>query len=144
MMNFKKDLEFGNFYELELLKYIDYDKYIQSEGNFKPYDLKIYKNEKITRYEVKADRITHYTNNITIEYECYNKPSGITTTKAKYYGYFVVKPNKTYDLYIIPVKKIKKYIEQKTYSKELSGGQNNLSKFYLFHKNKFEKYKINF
>ena len=142
-MNFKKDLQFGQSYELELLKHIPHDKYIQAQGNFKAYDLKIYKDGKISRYEVKSDRITHYTNNITIEYECYKKPSGITTTRAKHYAYFVVKPNNTYDLYIIPVKKIKKFIEQKEYRKELSGGNYNSSKFYLFHKSKFEKYKKN-
>ena len=142
-MNFKNDLEFGQSYELELLKYIDYDKYIQSQGKFKPYDIKIYKNDKITRYEVKSDRITYYTGNITIEYECFNNPSGIATTRAKYYAYFVVKPNNSYDLYIIPVKKIKQYIERKKYLKISSGGDYHLSKFYLFNKSKFQKYKKN-
>ena len=142
-MNFKNDLDFGNKYEIELLKYLDYDKYIQSKGKFKPYDLKIYNNNKITRYEVKADRMTHYTGNIAIEYDCFNKPSGITTTRASYYAYFVVKPNNEYDYYIIPVKKIKKYITEKKYKRNITGGDYNLSKFYLFEKAIFEKYKKN-
>ena len=141
-MDFKKDLEFGNYYELELLKYLEYDKYKQSQGNFKPYDIKIYRGDKKIRYEVKADRITYKTGNIAIEYECFNKPSGITTTKSKYYSYFIIYPNKNYDLYIIPVKELKKSITENKYKRILSGGFKNMSNFYLFDKNIFEKYKI--
>ncbi len=142
-MVFNDDLKFGNYYELELLKYIDCDSYIKKTGYFKEYDIKIYKNNKSVKYEVKADRITYYTKNIAIEYECSNKVSGVITTKAKYYAYFVINPNNDYELYIIPVKKIIKYIMKNKYKKILTGGDNNKSKFYLFDENLFLKYKKN-
>ena len=131
-MNFKKDLEFGHKYELELLKHIDHDNYLISTGIFKPYDIKFFKDDKCIRYEVKADRLTIKTNNIAIEFECSNKPSGITTTRAKYYAYFVIKPNEEYDLYIIKTKYIKECIKNKLYKRIVKGGDNYTSRMYIF------------
>ena len=137
---FSSDLEFGNSYEMKLLEHIDYDEYFISKGNFKPYDIKILKDKKYIRYEVKADRLAYKTNNIAIEYECSEKPSGINTTRAKYYAYFIVKPNDLYDLYIVPVKNINELIKDEKYKKIVSGGYLFKSKMYLFDLNLFSKY----
>lgn len=137
---FIKDLKFGQKYE-QLLTTI-----IENQGfeycNNKDYDVKLIKNDKEILYEVKCDRFTHKTNNICIEYECRNKPSGITTTKSNYYAYFVIKPNNDYDVYIIPVKSILKRIKNKKYKYIINGGDNKLSKFYLFNKSCFDKFQI--
>jgi hypothetical protein len=143
--NFKADLEFGEKYQGELLKYVGvYEKHEMAEGYFKEYDLKIYKKKGIEliekTYEVKADRFGCKTGNIAIEYMSSNKPSGITTTQANYWAIFLVNKDE-YELYIIPTKRIRSKIENKQFKRDLklAGGKNNC---YLFDKSIFDKYKI--
>jgi len=143
MNKFKKDLEYGIYFETELLKHIPYKSFEQSVGNFKPYDIKIYKrNGFISTYEVKADRQINIHGNICIEYECRNKPSGITTSTAKYWAIFEVITMDKYALYKIPRKRILKDIENEKYKRECKGGDNMASKLYLFDKNLYKKYII--
>lgn len=143
--NFKADLEFGEKYQEELLKYIgDYENYEMSKGYFKEYDLKIYKKKGLEliekTYECKADRFGWRTNNICIEHKCSNKPSGINTTTANYWAIFLVN-NDEYELYIIPTKRIRTNILNKKFKRDLKLA-NGKCDCYLFDKNIFEKYKI--
>jgi hypothetical protein len=137
---FWKDLKFGQKYEKLLCTMI------QNEGfafcNTKDYDVKMIENGHDIFYEVKTDRFTHSTNNLCIEFEFNGKPSGISTTKANYYAYFVVKPNDDYDVYIIPVKSINKRIKKEEFKRVIYGGDKKMSKFYLFDKICFEKFLI--
>jgi hypothetical protein len=139
---FKKQLAFGQIYEKKLLNHIECDTYIIKEGLFCDYDLKTYTNGVKTKYEVKADKFTYKTNNIVIEYMCYNKPSGISLTRADYYAYFVVKPYDLYDLYIIPVPKIKELIDNGAYKRILKGGDKMLSFMYVFDIEIFKEFKV--
>ena len=142
-MGFNNDLKFGEFYQQELVKVMGMENYEMAKGNFKDYDIKeiITDNNKVRYWEVKADRRTYDTNNLCIEFECNKKPSGITTSTANYYAYFVIHPgNKIYDLYIIPTKRIRREIEKETYKRILNGGDGWKSKFYLFDINVFNKY----
>ena len=141
-MNFKNDLKFGKKYEMELLKYLDYNIYETKDGLFKEYDLKININQKSITYEVKADRLTYITNNIAIEYECSKKDSGISTTKSDFYAYFIIKPNDNYDLYIIPTEDIKTFIKENKFIRIVNGGDNYNSKMYLFNVNIFKNFII--
>lgn len=137
---FYSDLKNGQEYELKLLNHIPYIKYIQSQGCFKEYDLKIYhKSKRYNTYEVKSDKQINIYGNICIEYMCRNKPSGITTTKARYWAIFECK-DALYTLYIIPSKIIREYIEKKKYKRDCDGGDNKASKLYLFDKNLFKEY----
>jgi hypothetical protein len=144
--NFKADLEFGEKYQVELLKHLpEYEKYEMAEGYFKDYDLKIYKKKGLEliekTYEVKADRFGYKTGNICIEHKCSNKPSGINTTTANYWAIFIVNHDE-YELYIIPTKRIITKIENKEFKRDLklAGGKTDC---YLFDKTVFDKYKIN-
>lgn len=141
--NFKKDLCFGNKYEIKLLEYIDYDRYKQALGNFKYYDIKIYKNNEIFRYEVKADRMAYKTNNLCIEFYHTGKPSGISTTKADFWAIFVINPLNSNEetLYIIPTQIIKDMIENKEYKSQMRG-RDYVNEFYLFNIKLFDLYKI--
>jgi hypothetical protein len=140
---FLEQLKKGEKYELELLKHIPHLKYQKMDGNFKPYDLKIYHKEKrYNTYEVKTDYQIHLYNNIAIEYECNNKPSGITTSTARYWAIFETF-DEGYKLYIIPRKIIMKFIENKKFHKNVIGGDMNKSKLYLFNKQLFNEYIIN-
>lgn len=140
MEKFYTDLANGQSYELKLLNHIDHYKYKQSQGYFKEYDLKIYhKKNKYNTYEVKSDKQINIYGNICIEYECYNKPSGISTSKARYWAIFEPKGT-LYTLYIIPSKIIRDYIENKKYHRECKGGDYYASKLYLFDKKIFKEY----
>lgn len=126
-MNFLNDLRFGNKYEKEFCNIMKLDKYMISEGNFKYFDVLDEKNN-IT-YEIKADRQTFKTKNIAIEIECNKKPSGLMTTDADNWVYFVVKDNDEYDMYIIPTDKLRELIKDN--KKVIYGGDNRKSKIHL-------------
>lgn len=131
-MAFRKDLLFGNKYEQELINVLKPENYKIMKGYHKEYDIEIYENNETILYEVKADRLAYTTNNLCIEYECNAKPSGITSTTADNYAYFITKPNDEYDLYIIPVAVIRDGITQTKYKRKMKGGNGYRSNFYLF------------
>ena len=98
------------------------------EGAFKPWDFKY----DGVPYEVKSDRYGWRTNAMAIEFICSGKPSGITTTEAKDWFYFMMNPNTQQPVcgMRIPVKRLRKYIADK---KPLikTGGDNGASHFYI-------------
>ena len=128
-MPFKQDLLLGEKYQTKLLDIIEYDNYEMATGNFKPWDVKIEFCSDTITFEVKADRKATTTNNIAIEYQCNNKPSGISTTEADYWAYFLVGTN-TY--YLIPTSTIRTAIENKKYTRIVNGGDGFRSSMYLF------------
>lgn len=101
---FYKDLNFGKKYENLLLNYIEYEEFEMAEPNikFSDWDVKTINNSTITKYEVKASRISYSSGYIFLEYTHRYKNSGILTTKSDYYAYFVVKSENEHDLYLIP------------------------------------------
>jgi hypothetical protein len=142
MNKFQSDLLFGQRYERILMNHIPYRSFVIENGYFPDYDVKVYKkNGSKSTYEVKADRQINIYSNICIEYMCNNKPSGISTSKAKYWAIFEPK-GENYILYKIPSKIIRKYIEEQKYFKNVIGGDNKASKLYLFKKDLFKDYII--
>lgn len=142
MNKFNFDLQIGNHFEDELLKHIDYDSYERPEGYFPYYDFKFkIENDYIT-CEVKADLFINKTNNIAIEYECRNKPSGINISTAEYWAIFEYITKEKYKLYIIPSSIIKENIKNKKYSGNVNGGDEKASRLYLFNKDLFKDYVI--
>ena len=139
-MGFRKDLAFGNDYEMLFVEkyHSDGNKIDMPKGCFKLYDVCV----DGVKYEVKADRQTHKTRNIAIEYECSGKGSGITTTTADFYAYFIVIPNGMYHLYMIPTFILRKYISEEKYFRIVSGGDGWRSKMYLFNISVFERYLV--
>ena len=138
-MNFKADLQFGQLYERIFIERENMTNYKISEGNFKPYDI-INLDDNI-KYEIKSDRMAFKTNNMCIEYICNKKLSGISTTEADYYIYFVI-TNDDYDIYKIPVEKIKSLINDKSKKiKSVKGGDNYKCQLYLISLNEFSEYK---
>ena len=135
MNKFQNDLKFGSIYERETLKYFDYDDY--KFNNDYRFDIIFNDNLKV---EVKADRLAHKTNNICIEFKYNNNDSGINKTESSRYFYYIIKPDNTYDIYNISVKKIKKYILKEKYKKIVNSGDK--AKSYLFDLSVFEKYKL--
>ena len=120
---FVKDLETGKVYENKALQLIQkkYPKAFIQDGYFLEWD--IYIPELDMGVEVKSDAQYKKTGNFYVEYECNDKPSGIATTKAKYYYIYLDK------LYILKTEDLKdkcrKYLNTK---KDKKGGDNMASK----------------
>jgi hypothetical protein len=115
MTNFLNDLSFGKKYENLLATYLQpfYTNINKIEGKFKDY------------YMICDN----------------NKESGITSTKADFYAYFIIKNLDEYDLYIIPTEDIKTKIKNKDYKRTVKGGDGWRSQMYLFDLKVFENYK---
>ena len=141
-MPFQSDLLLGKKYEVMLLDYLDKDEYTEvefaPEKRFVEWDVKLKSGVLEAKYEVKADRLSAKTGNLCIEYECSGQPSGISTTQADYYAYFVIHASH-HDLYLIPVERIKSLVAQGAY-KKLNGGDGYRSRFYLIPKAVFAEY----
>ena len=147
MSKFLNQLKNGNVYEIRSLMYLEHDTYEQKKGKFKPYDLIITKDGKTCKIEVKSDRQAGKTGNMAIEYECNDKPSGITSTEADYYIYFIIYADDIQndglpreECYKIPIKEL---IEISKKCCKVRGGDGNRSRMYLVHKSLVQKYLIN-
>jgi hypothetical protein len=106
-MGFNNDLKFGQKYEKLSLEYFEYKKVDFPKGKFKPYDFILDDNIKV---EVKSDRLGYKTGNIAIEYYCGDKESGITSTEANYWMYFIIYPDKV-DCYKFPISDLRELIK---------------------------------
>jgi len=82
---FHRDLARGKQIENKVLSLIrkKYPKSFIQDGYFKYWDIFI--PELGVGVEVKSDEKSKYTNNIVIEVNFNNKPSALSTTKAKYW-----------------------------------------------------------
>jgi hypothetical protein len=142
MSSFREDLKFGEKYQKRLLEIIEWEESEMSKGKFKPYDCWIVNSDKEKVYfEVKADRKTQSTGNIAIEFECSGEPSGITTTQADYWAYFI---HGTKDYFLIPTDELRARIAAKKYTKEVNGGDGWRSRMYLFPGSEFECFRDNY
>ena len=131
-MSFENDLQ----YELDTLEYVykaipkDFQIF-KLDGKFLHYDLVMVSNltGSITTLEIKTDRMASKTGNITIEYQCNNYLSGISTSKANVWIYQIEHKNIIQQLWILKSDLID-YIEK--YSpKKISGGDKKSAKMYL-------------
>ena len=140
-MTFNSDLKFARLYENLLLNYIHEDfeeaEFCPDNSLFNEWDVKVSKGNYVCKYEVKADRWANKTGNIFIEYENNNRPSGISTTQADIYAYFVVKNSNDADCYLIPVKFIRTLIESGDYKKITQCGDGMRVKGFLMPLNRF-------
>jgi len=137
---FANDLALGHKYEdIFVEKYLGSPEGLdRPAGNFSGYDF----SHNGVRYEIKCDRRCTATGNFCIEAQCNGVPSGISTTQAHYYGYFVILPDGGYHLYKIPTVEIMQMIVDKKYSKGMKGGDGWRSYFYLFPKELFSQYQV--
>ena len=135
---FKEQLSQGHKYELESLKYLEYDTYEHDKQYRKEYDLIIIKDGEKIKIEVKSDRQASKTGNLAIEYECSNKPSGINATEADYWIYFIVFEDHD-ECYKIPIEDLRDLIKN---CRKVCGGDGMRSRLYLLPKSKCVKYLI--
>jgi hypothetical protein len=100
-------------------------KYDLEEGILKG-ETKFHEMLSKKKIEVKYDRMTRKTGNVYIEYESRNKPSGIRTTQADYWTYFVHDD----ECFTISVKRLKVKLA-KLKPPKIPGGDNNTSMGFL-------------
>ena len=135
---FKKDLKRGKVHEEFVLNVIKskYEKAFIKDGYCKEYD--IYVPEMNFGVEVKSDEKSKYTNNIVIEIEFNEKPSALSTTKAKYW---VIYDGYNYNWFLTD--KIKDCIKDNKlkYVEFIGNGDTKSKKAYLIKKNILYKYK---
>lgn len=108
-MNFTQDLAFGKTWEETAARLVGGTITLPPKGCFKPYDF----ISDGVKYEVKADRLAYKYggNTMFIEFECSGQPSGISTTEADVWMYFMVHPSGSYKCYSIPVSELRKNCE---------------------------------
>ena len=142
MGNWTADLALGTSgEELAISLYVFADMVKCPKKRFKEWDfgLKNHKeDEEYTYFECKNDRRAKDTGNLAIEYECSKKPSGISTTKADFYVYFI---EGTRTWYEIPTDDIRTLINEKKYTRNIAGGDGWKTRMYLFPCSMFESYK---
>jgi hypothetical protein len=144
-MKFQSDLKFGQIYEKEFIKIMGFQTYKHETSKaIKEYDIIVKYNAQTsiefeTKYEIKADRLSYKTGNVCIEIANCGRPSGITSTKSDYWGYFVIKPD-GYDLYLIPTEELKQMVNPKNY-KVIRGGDGKKSELILIPISHLEKFK---
>ena len=142
-MKFNSDLKFGQIYEKEFINIMGFKSYEhETKKAIKEYDIIVKHNGSETKYEIKADRLSYKTGNLCIEIANSGRPSGITSTKSDYWGYFVIKPY-GYDLYLIPTEELKEMINPKKY-KVIRGGDGKNSESILIPISHLEKFKYTF
>ena len=136
---FHRDLKIGKKYEQVVLDSVK-EKYPQAyieDGYCKDWD--IYIPELKLGVEVKSDKKSMHTGNIVIEIEFNNKPSALSTTKAKYWVIY-----DGYDYNSFLVNDIKRCIEENKlrYATFTGKGDVHSKKAYLIKKELLYKYKI--
>ncbi len=84
------------------------------------------------KIEVKSERdIWQKTGNIAIEYECWNKPSGIMATESDYWFHNLCIGKDEYCTLVFKTSTLKKIVSKLDYFRSVAGGDNNASRMYL-------------
>lgn len=86
-------------------------------------------NKKI---EVKSERdMWMKTGNICIEYECWNKPSGIRATESDYWFHNLCVGDNEFCTLVFKTDVLRTIVDKLDYFKTVSGGDNKASKMFL-------------
>ncbi len=138
-MAWKTDLELGQSYEDEAIRLLGGSgrtiKKAPKDKAFSDWDFCLDDES----FEVKADRLAHRTGNLVIEHTCNGRPSGIRSTKAEWWCYFVLNPSGGYRYYKIPSSVIRKAcVGAREWHTD-----NGRTKFYLVPVSQFSDYRVN-
>jgi hypothetical protein len=89
----------------------------------------MFTNKKI---EVKSERdMWQRTGNIAIEYESWNKPSGINATESDYWFHNLCIGENEYCTLVFKTDVLRKIVDKLDYFKTVAGGDHKASKMYL-------------
>lgn len=142
--NFKQDIQIGKKGENVVANYLEtLGATLISENNDNKFDIIMEYKGKQINYEIKTDIFCNPVNdtgNIFIEYECRNKPSGISVTKADwfvtYFKYFD-------EIWFIKTADLKNLISENEIPKtHNSGDSGSNTKGYLLNRYMYKKHFI--
>jgi len=145
---FNKDLKFGNKGEKVVALYMAINGMTivsDESGDNKDYDIVMYspKSDKNLYMEVKTDNYVdneNDTGNIAIEIRYRDKPSGISTTKADWWVYYMPEISLN-NLWMMECDKLKRFIKENIQDlKVVKGGDNNWSELVLIPRKKYAQY----
>jgi hypothetical protein len=133
-MSFERAYALGRKFEAVLLRTLNWDfiaSYKTAPSRYFPdWDVSVTNlSGKEVTFESKADTYAARTKAIAVEFECRGRPSGISTTKARYWWHWVVG---TRDYYIIPTSKLREMIRECKFMTIKSGGDDGKSELYIF------------
>ena len=119
----------------------------KTQGNNSDYDIKAtyIKTGKSTFIEVKADKKTHGSGNVVIEFNCNGKDSGVYSSKSEKYCYQILRPFTIEQLWI-PTDKLREFVranlagEHGPRYKVIQGGDGNRSRMLLIELNTFKRW----
>lgn len=141
-LEFNSDLKLGNDGEDIVIRFLENKgcKYLGSNNDNK-FDIKMETNGVETTYEIKTDvkcAPLFDTGNIFIEFESRNKPSGISTTKAKWFVTYFKYLN---EIWFIKSNELKKLIEENEFPIFKNAGDiGSATHGYLINRKKFKEY----
>lgn len=143
---FQRDLKQGQVYETKAEEYFLYDTVEHKKGYFKEFDMIFIKDGVKTKVEVKSDRLASKTGNLCIEWRYKGKPSGITSTTADYWLYFILwgKDGIKGDVvkeecYKIPTNKLRQLVKGR---RSVKGGDGYNSQLYLLPKKDVKQFLV--
>ena len=137
MSGWKQDLEYGDRMAEKVLQILGVTQYRKMEGNFKEFDYITMEDGKFVLREMKADRWTAKTGNLAVECMNRGKLSGISTSHADFWNFYIEELD---ELYNIPTCVIKDAIFKFKFKEIKECGE--MSICYLFDKDDFKQYRV--
>tara|TARA_B100000900_G_C20548504_1_gene703697 strand:- start:380 stop:871 length:492 start_codon:yes stop_codon:yes gene_type:complete len=140
-LEFKKDVNIGEDGE-EIIKQLLLSKgfkFIRENRDYK-YDLLMSFGDRDISFEIKTDVYVDKNNdtgNLVVEYECRNKPSGISVTQADYYVYYMPKLNEVWNIHMDNLKYL---IKNNNFYSATGGDEGSNTKMYLIRREYFKDY----
>lgn len=139
--NFKIDIKTGEQGEDFIKNFLISKgfKFISKNNNYK-YDLLMSYNDVNYTYEIKTDVLLSDkkdTGNIVVEFESRNKPSGVSTSQADYYVYYIPAFKEVWN---IKMDALKRLISSENFRIVSGGDKKSNTKMYLINRNKYKKY----
>lgn len=121
--NFKKDLAVSKKTEKRVAEILEdlYDAEILEFGDDIRYDILTKINDVEVSFEVKEDFMCKKTGNVSLEFSCRGKPSGIEATEADCFIY-VVHTKDDVEYFLFETETLKEMVERKNYFRIVNGG----------------------
>jgi hypothetical protein len=110
-----------------------YNAVIMEHSNHNRYDLLVKIKGLPVTFEVKEDFMCKQTGNVSLEYECRGKPSGVSVSEADYYIYIIHTKDDEVEYVMFKTGDLKDKITSKMYFRDITGGdKGSNTKNYLF------------
>lgn len=138
--NFQKDLAVARKSEEVVAEILEnkYNAVILEHSNHGRYDIRAKIRGVEFTFEIKEDFMCEKTGNVSLEFECRGKPSGIESTEADFFVYIIHKKDGTVEYVMFTTVHLLGKVEKKDYFRIVNGGDAGSNTMnYLFKYNAF-------